>query len=48
MVGYNPWGRKKLDTTERLHFTSRDGMVGWGGECIATLAVPESKWLVNS
>ena len=22
LVGYSPWGRKKLDTTERLHFTS--------------------------
>ena len=22
LVGYNPWGRKELDTTERLHFTS--------------------------
>ena len=21
-VGYNPWGRKELDTTEQLHFTS--------------------------
>ena len=20
MVGYSPWGRKELDTTERLHF----------------------------
>ena len=23
MVGYSPWGRKELDTTERLHFTSQ-------------------------
>ena len=22
LVGYSPWGRKKSDTTERLHFTS--------------------------
>ena len=22
MVGYSPWGRKELDTTERLHFLS--------------------------
>ena len=22
LVGYSPWGRKELDTTERLHFTS--------------------------
>jgi len=21
-VGYSPWGRKELDMTERLHFTS--------------------------
>ena len=21
-MGYSPWGRKELDTTERLHFTS--------------------------
>ena len=21
-VGYSPWGRKELDTTERLHFLS--------------------------
>ena len=21
LVGYSPWGRKELDTTERLHFT---------------------------
>ena len=20
LVGYSPWGRKELDTTERLHF----------------------------
>ena len=23
LVGYSPWGRKELDTTERLHFTSK-------------------------
>ena len=23
LVGYSPWGRKELDTTERLHFTSQ-------------------------
>ena len=22
LVGYSPWGRKELDTTERLHFLS--------------------------
>ena len=22
LVGYSPWGRKELDMTERLHFTS--------------------------
>ena len=22
LEGYSPWGRKELDTTERLHFTS--------------------------
>ena len=22
LVGYNPWGHKELDTTERLHFTT--------------------------
>ena len=22
LVGYSPWGRKELDTTERLHFTN--------------------------
>ena len=22
LVGYSPWGRKELDTTERLHFPS--------------------------
>ena len=22
LIGYSPWGRKELDTTERLHFTS--------------------------
>ena len=22
LVGYSPWGRKELDTNERLHFTS--------------------------
>ena len=21
LMGYSPWGRKELDTTERLHFT---------------------------
>ena len=25
VVGYSPWGRKELDTTERLHFTSKLG-----------------------
>ena len=25
LVGYSPWGRKELDTTERLHFTSLRG-----------------------
>ena len=30
LVGYSPWGRKELDTTERLHFT--------GGEVIQTEA----------
>ena len=24
LVGYSPWGRKELDTTERLHFTSKE------------------------
>ena len=23
LLGYSPWGRKELDTTERLHFTSK-------------------------
>ena len=23
LVGYSPWGRKELDTTERLHFPYR-------------------------
>ena len=22
LVGYSPWGRKELDTTERLHLTA--------------------------
>ena len=22
LVGYSPWGRKELDTTEQLHFTN--------------------------
>ena len=22
LMGYSPWGRKELDTTERFHFTS--------------------------
>ena len=22
LVGYNPWGHKESDTTERIHFTS--------------------------
>ena len=22
LIGYSPWGRKELDTTERLHFMS--------------------------
>ena len=25
-MGYSPWGRKELDTTERLHFLSQQ----WG------------------
>ena len=24
LVSYRPWGRKELDTTERLHFTSQE------------------------
>ena len=28
LVGYSPWGRKELDTTERLHFTSLQGFLG--------------------
>ena len=27
LVGYSPWGRKELDTTERLHFTL--GKIPW-------------------
>ena len=25
LVGYSPWGRKELDTTERLHFQALQG-----------------------
>ena len=27
LVGYSPWGRKELDTTERLHFHFLGGLV---------------------
>ena len=27
LVGYCPWGRKESDTTERLHFTSLEGLM---------------------
>ena len=26
LVGYNPWGRKESDTTERLHFHFHEGL----------------------
>ena len=35
MVGYSPWGRKDLDTTERLHFLS------FLVEKIVALSMPE-------
>ena len=34
LVGYSPWGRKELDTTERLHFP-------FTFICINTLASPQ-------
>ena len=30
LVGYNPWGRKELDTTERLHFHFSLSCIGEG------------------
>ena len=27
LVGHSPWGRKELDTTEQLHFTSLQGFL---------------------
>ena len=33
LVGYSPWGRKELDTTDRLHFLSfHSSLLGAGGE----------------
>ena len=28
LVGYSPWGRKELDTTERLHLTTQTAFLG--------------------
>ena len=28
-MGYNPWGRKESDTTERLHFLGPDTALGF-------------------
>ena len=28
LIGYSPWGRKELDTTERLHFHTSKGCGG--------------------
>ena len=30
LVGYSPWGRKKSDVTERLHFLSFSCCGEWG------------------
>ena len=34
LVGYSPWGRKELDTTERLHFhfQEKQKILGRGGK----------------
>ena len=29
-MGYSPWGRQELDTTERLHFDYGSGYMGGG------------------
>ena len=41
-MGYSPWGRKELDMTERIHFTSLTYMVPFLGFNLAeiTLAQP--------
>ena len=36
LVGYSPWGRKELDTTEQVHFTSFKSF----HVCTATLRAP--------
>ena len=33
-AGYNPWGRKESDTTERLHFHSQGLLQIWKSEHI--------------
>ena len=30
-MGYSPWGREELDTTEQLHFTSLPPLRSEGG-----------------
>ena len=30
LVGYSPWGRQELDTTEQLHFDYGSGYMGGG------------------
>ena len=47
LSGYSPWGRKELDMTERLHFTSHYTELGLSGKestCDAgdTGLIPES------
>ena len=49
LVGYSPWGRKELDTTERLHFASlyedisRVGLGPHGGSAVKNPAAVEEK-----
>ena len=38
LVGYSPWGRKELDTTERLHFHSQDFS--------SSILVPVASWVL--
>ena len=49
LVGYSPWGRKELDTTERLHFHFIMDIIGWYiylfSAAILAMALPEEHYL---
>ena len=51
VVGYSPWGRKELDTTERLHYLSlhypSSKETSRGGAQIGDMAMRSQRWNLN-